>query len=137
MITDRPWGTFEVLREQNNYKVKVLTVNPNEKLSLQYHRHRSEHWVVVEGTALVQIGDEEFTLNVNESTYVPIKQKHRLSKSLGRREGSIMVLPRRGVLSRPGLPCRAGAQLAHALSGWLRSRRGGAGLGQERGEENT
>ena len=57
MITDRPWGTFEVLREQNNYKVKVLTVNPNEKLSLQYHRHRSEHWVVVEGTALVQIGD--------------------------------------------------------------------------------
>lgn len=79
MITDRPWGTFEVLREQNNYKVKVLTVNPNEKLSLQYHRHRSEHWVVVEGTALVQIGDKEFTLNVNESTYVPIKQKHRLS----------------------------------------------------------
>ena len=79
MITDRPWGTFEVLREQNNYKVKVLTVNPNEKLSLQYHRHRSEHWVVVEGTALVQIGDEEFTLNVNESTYIPIKQKHRLS----------------------------------------------------------
>lgn len=79
MITDRPWGTFEVLREQNNYKVKVLTVNPNEKLSLQYHRHRSEHWVVVEGTALVQIGDKEFTLNVNESIYVPIKQKHRLS----------------------------------------------------------
>lgn len=79
MITDRPWGTFEVLREENNYKVKVLTVNPNEKLSLQYHRHRSEHWVVVEGTALVQIGDKEFTLNVNESTYVPIKQKHRLS----------------------------------------------------------
>ena len=79
MITDRPWGTFEVLQEQNNYKVKVLTVNPNEKLSLQYHRHRSEHWVVVEGTALVQIGDKEFTLNVNESTYVPIKQKHRLS----------------------------------------------------------
>ena len=79
MITDRPWGTFEVLREQNNYKVKVLTVNPTEKLSLQYHRHRSEHWVVVEGTALVQIGDKEFTLNVNESTYVPIKQKHRLS----------------------------------------------------------
>ena len=66
MITDRPWGTFEVLREQNNYKVKVLTVNPNEKLSLQYHRHRSEHWVVVEGTALVQIGDKEFTLNVIE-----------------------------------------------------------------------
>ena len=79
MNIDRPWGTFEVLREQNNYKVKVLTVNPSEKLSLQYHRHRSEHWVVVEGTALVQIGDKEFTLNVNESTYVPAKQKHRLS----------------------------------------------------------
>ena len=79
MITDRPWGTFEVLREQNNYKVKVLTVNPSEKLSLQYHRHRSEHWVVVAGTALVQIGDTEFTLNVNEITFVTAKQKHRLS----------------------------------------------------------
>ena len=79
MITDRPWGTFEVLREQNNYKVKVLTVNPNEKLSLQYHRHRSEHWVVVKGIAKVEINNKVSILNVNESIYVPIRTKHRLS----------------------------------------------------------
>ena len=79
MITDRPWGTFEVLREQNNYKVKVLTVNPNEKLSLQYHRHRSEHWVVVQGKALVKIGEKETILSENQSTYIPIGVKHQLS----------------------------------------------------------
>ena len=67
MITDRPWGTFEVLHEQKNFKVKILEVKPNESISLQYHRHRAEHWVVVEGTALVQIGNEEFTLKPNES----------------------------------------------------------------------
>ena len=79
MITDRPWGTFEVLHEQKNFKVKILEVKPNESISLQYHRHRAEHWVVVEGTALVQIGNEEFILKPNESTYIPIQQKHRLS----------------------------------------------------------
>ena len=73
MITDRPWGTFEVLHEQKNFKVKILEVKPNESISLQYHR------VVVEGTALVQIGNEKFTLKPNESTYIPIQQKHRLS----------------------------------------------------------
>ena len=78
MITDRVWGLK--FYEQNNYKVKVLTVNPNEKLSLQYHRYRSEHWVVVEGTALVQIGDEEFTLNVNEGAPY-IKQKTVINPS--------------------------------------------------------
>ena len=79
MITDRPLGTFEVLHEQKNFKLKILDVKPNESISLQYHRHIAEHWVVVEGTALVQIGNEEFTLKPNESTYIPVGSVHRLS----------------------------------------------------------
>jgi mannose-1-phosphate guanylyltransferase/mannose-6-phosphate isomerase len=74
----RPWGTYTVLEEQPRYKIKRITVNPGAKLSLQMHQHRSEHWVVVEGTAKVTRGDETFYVNVNESTYISLGQKHRL-----------------------------------------------------------
>jgi len=74
----RPWGRYTVLDEGKGFKVKFIHVNPGQKLSLQMHNHRSEHWVVVKGTATVTVGEDVITLNQNESTYVPVKTKHRL-----------------------------------------------------------
>ena len=75
---ERPWGTYTVLDEKNGYKIKRIEVKPRERLSLQKHHHRSEHWIVVSGTAQVTCGDREFTVNVNESTFIPIGMTHRL-----------------------------------------------------------
>jgi len=75
----RPWGKFTNLEEKNNFKVKLLTINPGKRLSLQKHLHRSEHWTVVTGTALIKNGDKEFLLRPNESTYIPIGEIHRIS----------------------------------------------------------
>ncbi len=75
----RPWGKYTNLRTDKRFKVKTIVVNPGKRLSLQKHLHRSEHWVVVKGVALVRIDEKEFLLNVNESTYIPIGIKHRLS----------------------------------------------------------
>lgn len=74
----RPWGTYETVDAGENFQVKRLTVYPGKKLSLQSHTQRAEHWVVVKGTARVTRNDEEFTLDVNQSTYIPIGAKHRL-----------------------------------------------------------
>jgi mannose-1-phosphate guanylyltransferase len=75
----RPWGKFTNLLESERFKVKSIYVNQDKRLSLQKHLHRSEHWTVVQGTALVEIDDKEFLLRPNESTYIPIGSKHRLS----------------------------------------------------------
>lgn len=75
----RPWGTYTVLEEGPAFKIKRIIVKPEASLSLQQHQHRSEHWVVVEGTAKVTIGDKVFLLQTNESTFVPIGTPHRLS----------------------------------------------------------
>jgi mannose-1-phosphate guanylyltransferase/mannose-6-phosphate isomerase len=74
----RPWGSYTVLEEQARYKIKRITVNPSAKLSLQMHHHRSEHWVVVSGTAKVTCGEKTFLVHENESTYISAGQKHRL-----------------------------------------------------------
>lgn len=79
----RPWGSFTLLDEQERFKIKRITVNPGEGLSLQMHHHRSEHWVVVKGTALVVIEDESGNLRErfvreNESIFIPKTTKHRL-----------------------------------------------------------
>jgi len=75
----RPWGKYTTLEKSEHFVVKLITVNPGKRLSLQKHYHRSEHWVVVSGTAEVQIGDKTFLLRPNESTYIPIGEIHRLS----------------------------------------------------------
>jgi mannose-6-phosphate isomerase len=75
---ERPWGTYTVLEENRNYKIKRIEVNPGQRLSLQMHHHRSEHWIVVSGTALVTCDEREFILNVNESTFIPVGTSHRL-----------------------------------------------------------
>jgi len=74
----RPWGTYTVLEEGRNFKIKRIEVKPGASLSLQMHYHRSEHWVVVSGTAKVVNGDNEIILKPNESTYIPAGHKHRL-----------------------------------------------------------
>jgi mannose-1-phosphate guanylyltransferase len=74
----RPWGTYTILEENPGYKVKQITVRPGGKLSLQFHHHRSEHWIVVSGIATITIDDKVFELKPNESTYIPKEAKHRL-----------------------------------------------------------
>ncbi len=74
----RPWGSYTVLEEGPNFKIKRIEVNPGASLSLQMHHHRSEHWVVVQGTAQVVNGDQILLVHMNESTYIPAGHKHRL-----------------------------------------------------------
>jgi mannose-1-phosphate guanylyltransferase/mannose-6-phosphate isomerase len=76
--TERPWGSYTVLLEGKQFKIKRIVVKPGGQLSLQMHHHRSEHWVVVSGTARVTCGDKDFFVAPNESTYIPMGEKHRL-----------------------------------------------------------
>ena len=75
----RPWGTYATLKQEDGYQVKRITVAPGQKLSLQYHHKRAEHWVVTQGKAMVQIGDEEFETGPGEYRYIPLGEKHRLT----------------------------------------------------------
>ena len=78
LTAHRPWGTYTVLEDSPNYKIKRIVVKPKKRLSLQKHFHRNEHWIVVSGTAVVTVGDEEMTLVANESTYIHAGVLHRL-----------------------------------------------------------
>jgi mannose-1-phosphate guanylyltransferase/mannose-6-phosphate isomerase len=75
----RPWGTYTVIEEGPGFKIKRIEVKPGASLSLQMHHHRSEHWIVVSGTASVVNGEREFIVNKNESTFIPAGNKHRLA----------------------------------------------------------
>jgi mannose-1-phosphate guanylyltransferase len=77
----RPWGTYTVLEEGPGFKIKRIEVKPGASLSLQMHHHRSEHWVVVSGTARVTNADQVMDLNINESTFIPAENKHRLENA--------------------------------------------------------
>ncbi len=76
---NRPWGIFETLIDDNGYKIKRIIVKPNKRLSLQKHFHRNEHWIVVSGTAEVQVGEKTYLVRPNESTYIKMGEVHRLS----------------------------------------------------------
>ena len=78
-VVHRPWGTYASLKEEDGYKVKRITVKPGESLSLQYHHQRAEHWVVVQGIAMVQVGETEYQTQPGEYRYIPLKEKHRLT----------------------------------------------------------
>ncbi len=78
MTVRRPWGSYTVLEEREGYKMKRITVAPGAKLSLQRHQHRSEHWVVVSGTATVTRGEEIEIVSRNQSTYIPVGTLHRM-----------------------------------------------------------
>jgi mannose-1-phosphate guanylyltransferase/mannose-6-phosphate isomerase len=75
----RPWGWYQGLNRGERYQVKCIMVKPGGKLSLQSHHHRSEHWVVVTGTVEVTRGDRVEMLSENQSTYIPVGEKHRLA----------------------------------------------------------
>tara|TARA_A100001035_G_scaffold279917_2_gene283005 strand:+ start:497 stop:1933 length:1437 start_codon:yes stop_codon:yes gene_type:complete len=75
----RPWGHYLSLIEENRWQVKLILVKPGEKLSLQMHHHRSEHWIVVSGTAKVEVSGKVEVLSDNQSVYIPLGSKHRLS----------------------------------------------------------
>lgn len=74
----RPWGQYTVIEEGPGYKIKRIIVDSRQKLSLQRHRHRAEHWIVIQGTARVTAGARQYTLEANESTFIPVGQEHRL-----------------------------------------------------------
>jgi mannose-1-phosphate guanylyltransferase len=74
----RPWGICDILVAEKRFNVNRITVNPGEAFSLQMHHHRTEHWVVLSGTAKVTTGDKTFLLTENQSTFIPIGVVHRL-----------------------------------------------------------
>jgi mannose-1-phosphate guanylyltransferase/mannose-6-phosphate isomerase len=78
LTVERPWGSYTIIESGPGYKVKHLLVEPGKRLSLQLHQHRAEHWVVVQGTALVTIGSRTWRLADNESIFVPPQTPHRL-----------------------------------------------------------
>ncbi|BAF71284.1 mannose-1-phosphate guanylyltransferase/mannose-6-phosphate isomerase [Sulfurovum sp. NBC37-1] len=78
LTAHRPWGTYTILETNEKYKIKRIVVHPGKRLSLQKHFHRSEHWIVVSGTALITMGEKEYLLKPNESTYIPMGEMHRL-----------------------------------------------------------
>ena len=78
-VVHRPWGTYTTLGEENGYKVKRIAVKPGHALSLQYHRHRAEHWMVVQGTGTVQIGDIEYRTLPGQYRYIPLNEIHRIT----------------------------------------------------------
>ncbi len=77
----RPWGYYQLIEEGPTWKVKEISVNPKSSLSLQRHLQRSEHWIILKGIATIKLNEEEYSLHENESTYIPIGSKHRLSNN--------------------------------------------------------
>ncbi len=75
----RPWGWYDSIDEGGRFKVKRIQVKPGASLSLQKHHHRGEHWIVVKGTAEITNGSKVFTLTVNQSTYIPLGEVHRVA----------------------------------------------------------
>jgi len=91
----RPWGNYTSIAEGENWQVKQITVKEGQSLSLQLHNHRAEHWIVVKGKALVEINGKEIILNKNESTFIPLGFKHRLSNK--EKEPLILIEVQSGV----------------------------------------
>lgn len=79
LCTHRPWGSFTILEDEKGYKIKRIEVKPGKRLSLQKHFHRNEHWIVLSGTATVEVDGVENLVRPNESIYIKMGQKHRLS----------------------------------------------------------
>ena len=76
---DKPWGSYQTFEKDKDYLIKMITVNPGEKLSLQSHQHRSEYWLIISGIATVECDGKTSHLKRNESILIPQGSKHRLS----------------------------------------------------------
>ena len=94
MIEHRPWGTYEVLLDKPDHKVKEIYVKPNHRFSLQYHEHREEHWVIVEGIGTITQGEIESIIRPGEYAYIPKVSIHRLH---GGDEGITFIEVQKGV----------------------------------------
>ena len=77
----RPWGTWEVLDSGENFCVKKITVKPDAILSLQMHNFRAEHWIIVDGEAMVVLGEDPLYRHKDEAVYIPVKTKHRIKNT--------------------------------------------------------
>ncbi|WP_310593353.1 mannose-1-phosphate guanylyltransferase/mannose-6-phosphate isomerase [Pedomonas mirosovicensis] len=99
-VVHRPWGTYQTTDQGDRFQTKRIVVKPGEKLSLQKHHHRAEHWIVVQGTARVTCGEKVFDLHENESTFIPVGMTHRLERSgqdpAAPHRGAVRLLPWRG-----------------------------------------
>ena len=80
-FVNKPWGSYQIIDQGKNFLVKNIVVKPNCKLSLQSHKYRSEHWIIVEGRADVTINGKTTTLEPNQRTYIPSDTKHRLANN--------------------------------------------------------
>jgi len=74
----KPWGYYQTIHDDNGYKVKIISVNPKQRLSLQSHNHREEHWVITKGTGKVQVNNDIHTVKNSDYIFVPLKAKHRI-----------------------------------------------------------
>ncbi|MGA9213440.1 phosphomannose isomerase type II C-terminal cupin domain [Kaistella sp.] len=77
-IGDRPWGKYYVLADEPHYKLKRIEVNPDQRLSYQFHHHRQEFWTIVEGEAVVTLDGKEIVVKYGESIFIPQGSKHRI-----------------------------------------------------------
>ena len=94
----KPWGHYETFISAQTYLVKKLTVKPKHRLSLQYHKHRAEHWIVVKGIAQITKGKNKELLKKNESTFIPIGVKHCI-ENIGKNELVIIEVQMGDILS--------------------------------------
>ena len=78
-IVKRPWGTYQTILRGETYQIKRIVVYPNSQLSLQSHNKRSEHWVIVDGEGTVTLGEKKLQLKKDDSVYIPVQEKHRMS----------------------------------------------------------
>ncbi len=77
-IVNRPWGNFKTIHISDSFTVKILTIYPNSQISLQYHKNRSEHWIITKGIANITKGDQTFILKEDEVTFIKKEEIHRI-----------------------------------------------------------
>ena len=80
-IYERPWGTYKTIELGDGFQVKIITVNPGGRLSLQKHFKRSEHWTVVQGEPSITVGDSVKSYNANDAVYIPVETAHRMENA--------------------------------------------------------
>lgn len=80
-ICQKPWGSYEIIATSDNYQAKKIIIRPNQKLSLQSHKHREEHWVIVNGEGLVQLESSNIPVKIGSTVNIPKEAKHRITNT--------------------------------------------------------
>ena len=84
IIYERPWGYYRTIEQKENYQIKYITVKPKNRLSLQYHFKRDEHWTIIKGTGIAQLNDKSIELGINDTIFIPKESKHRMINNTDR-----------------------------------------------------